>query len=79
MWCNLKDLAGDVAVCSEKATLDAIRRCQVGRGPSSYAEARGESKEETEARRSKELEVEQSEKAKKERELIGRALGSMMG
>jgi hypothetical protein len=79
MGCNLKDLAGDVAACSEEATLDAIRRCQVGRGSSSYAEARGESKEETEARRSKELEVEQSEEAKKERKLIGKALGSVMG
>ena len=43
------------------------------------AEARGESKEETEERRKKELEVEESEEAKEERELIGKALGSVMG
>ena len=79
MGCDLKDLADDVAACSEEATLKAIRRCQVGRGSSSYAEARGESKEETEERRKKELEVEQSDEAKKERELIGKALGSVMG
>jgi hypothetical protein len=79
MGCDLKDLAGDVAACSEEATLEAIRRCQVGRGSSSYAEARGESKEETEERRKKEVEVEQSDEAKKERELIGKALGSVMG
>jgi len=79
MGCDLKDLADDVAACSSSETLEAIRRCQVGRGSTSYAEARGESKEETEERRKKELEVEESEEAKKERELIGKALGSVMG
>jgi len=79
MGCDLKDLADDVAACSEEATLEAIRRCQVGRGSTSYAEARGESKEETEERRRVEKEVEQSDEAKKERELIGKALGSVMG
>ena len=32
MGCNLKDLATNPAACSEEETLEAIRRCQVGRG-----------------------------------------------
>jgi len=79
MGCALNDLANDTAACSEEETLEAIRRCQVGRGSESYAEARGESREETEKRREKELKVEQSEEAKKTRERVARALGSVMG
>jgi len=79
MGCDLKDLASDAAACSEEATIDAIRRCQVGRGSSLYARARGESKEETKKRREKEMKIEQSDEAKKDRELIRKALGSVMG
>mmetsp|Transcript_24531 Transcript_24531/g.53149 ORF Transcript_24531/g.53149 Transcript_24531/m.53149 type:complete len:290 (-) Transcript_24531:124-993(-) len=79
MGCDLKNLASNPAACSAEETLEAIRRCQVGRGSTSYAEARGESREETEKRREKELKVEESDEAKKERKLIGKALGSVMG
>lgn len=73
------DLQSDPAACSAEETLAAIRKCQVGRGSSSYATALGETAEETAARRSKELLIEQSEEAKKDRLLIRKALGSVMG
>lgn len=77
--CDLKELAQDQAACSEEDTLAAIRRCKIGRGSSSYADALGETKEETAARRAKELVVEQSKEAKENRALIRRALGGVMG
>ena len=79
MGCALNDLANHTAVCSEEETLEAIRRCQVGRGSESYAEARGGPREENQKRREKELKVEQIEEAKKTRERVARALGSVMG
>lgn len=77
--CDLGILSSDSAACSEEETLMAIARCQVGRGSASYAEAKGETPQETERRRAEERTVEESEEARKERALIGKALGSVMG
>mmetsp|Transcript_10964 Transcript_10964/g.16145 ORF Transcript_10964/g.16145 Transcript_10964/m.16145 type:complete len:264 (-) Transcript_10964:98-889(-) len=77
--CNLDSLQSDPAACSAEETLKAIRKCQVGRGSTSYSTALGETAEETAARRSKEILIEQSEEAKRDRLLIRKALGSVMG
>lgn len=77
--CDLDTLESDPAACSAEETLTAIRKCQVGRGSTSYSTALGETAEETAARRSKEIAIEQSEEAKKDRLLIRKALGSVMG
>lgn len=69
----------DPAACSAVEQAEAIRRCQVGRNSASYAVARKETPAETEARRSKEILVENSEATKRAREQIRLALGSPMG
>lgn len=65
--------------CSPKATAEAIRRCQVGRGSASYAESRKETAEETRRRREEEKKLEDEEEMKKVKELIRKTLGSVMG
>ena len=64
---------------SVKQTLMAVEKCQVGRGSTSYSLARGETNAETLERRKKEIEIEQSDEAKEQREIIKKALGSVMG
>jgi len=69
----------DPSSCTLEDTLSAIRRCQVGRGSTSFSTALGETEEETTCRREKELAIENSEEARKARELIRQTLGSIMG
>ena len=57
----------------------AVEKCQVGRGSTSYSLARGETNAETLERRKKEIEIEQSDEAKEQREIIKKALGSVKG
>jgi len=64
---------------SVQETVQAVEKCQVGRGSTSYSLARGETNEETLLRRKKEIETEQSEEAREQREIIKKALGSVMG
>jgi len=72
-------IQNDPSACSEEETMEAIRRCQVGRNSSSYAVAMKETHEETLARRAKEIKIEESEETKQARIQIRRALGSPMG
>lgn len=76
---NNASIGNDPAACSQQEIDDAIKRCQVGRNSASYAIAMKENPEETQARRAKEILVEDSEETKKAREQIRKALGSPMG
>ena len=69
----------DPAACSQEDMVKAIKRCQVGRNSASYAVAMKETPEETQARRAKEILIEESEDTKRAREQIRQALGSPMG
>jgi len=73
------DVNDDPAACSQKDMIEAIKRCQVGRNSASYAVAMNETPEETQARRAKEILIEESEETKRAREQIRLALGSPMG
>lgn len=73
------EIIDDPAACSQKAMGEAIKRCQVGRNSASYAVAMKETSEETQARRAKEILIEESEETKRAREQIRLALGSPMG
>lgn len=73
------ELSDDPAACSQQEMEEAIKRCQVGRNSASYAVAMKETPEETEARRAKEILIEESEETKRAREQIRKALGSPMG
>jgi len=73
------EISDDPAACSRQEMEEAIKRCQVGRNSASYAVAMKETPEETEARRAKEILVEESEETKRAREQIRKALGSPMG
>ena len=69
-----KDSANDdPAACSQEEINEAIKRCQVGRNSASYAIAMKETPEETQARREKEIVIEESEETKKAREQIRKA------
>lgn len=72
-------LSDDPAACSEGEMADAIQRCQVGRNSHSYAVAMKETPAETQARRAKEILVEESDETKRARAQIRKALGSPMG
>ena len=67
-------LPDDPAACSEADMLQALSRCQVGRKSATYAKAKGESAEETAARRAQEHRQEHSQQAKEKRALIRKAL-----
>ena len=67
------------AACTPEETWEAVKKCQVGRASASYAEANLETPEETAARRKKEEKLENTEEAKKAKELIRKTLGSVMG
>jgi len=71
---DLKDLASDPAACSDQDSAAAMARCQVGRSSASYAALMGETAEETDARRAKELMMQDSEEAKKNRAFIRKVL-----
>lgn len=71
---DLKDLVNDPAACSDQDSAAAMARCQVGRSSASYAAAMGETTEETNARRAKELVMQESEEAKKNRAFIRKVL-----
>lgn len=67
------------SACTPDETLAAIRKCQVGRGSASFAEANLETPEETKKRREKEEELENTEEMREARAVIKKALGSVMG
>lgn len=69
----------DPAACSQQDMIEAIKRCQVGRNSTSYAVAMKETSEETKARRTKEILIEESDETKLARIQIRQALGSPMG
>jgi len=73
------DVDDDPAACSQQEMVEAIARCQVGRNSASYAVAMNETPEETQARRAKEILIEQSEETKRARKQIRLGLGSPMG
>lgn len=76
---NNDSMNDDPAACSQEEIEEAIKRCQVGRNSASYAIAMKETPQETQARRAKEIVIEESEETKKAREQIRKALGSPMG
>ena len=70
---NKDSASDDPAACSQEEIDEAIKRCQVGRNSASYAIAMNETPEETQARRAKEIVIEESEETKKAREQIRKA------
>jgi hypothetical protein len=73
------EMESEPGACSASESEAAMRTCQVGRGSGSYALALNETSDETASRRLKEEEYEQSDEMKQRREVIRKALGSVMG